>query len=217
MVEAGKEDCEKLEGENQDKYQQRKNVFINDNAKNMGKHFEPGSLDLITSSFALQYNAQGWEHKRDIEEILLATNKALKDDGYGIFILPNQATEESGFEGLKQLVGLYGFDIVVGERITAHGTNPESNRQNQITDFYLLLYTKNENATELVEGGDDIVVYLPYKKRGIGGGKVQELKKKRGIAKPKKTTIEADEFKVNPKSGEKISLSEYIHNSPLIR
>ena len=43
--------------------------------------FEDNSFDIVSSSYALQYNAQGFDHCREVEKILLEFNRVLKDEG----------------------------------------------------------------------------------------------------------------------------------------
>ncbi len=164
------------------------------NAKKMP--FPDSSFEIVSSSYAIQYNAQGYQHKRDIEHILLETNRVLAENGYGILALPNQATTEDDIEALtKRMLPSYGFRVVLSEFVTGHAINPETGREKKVfAGFYLIAFQKTATTTQLMSGGEDVFIYSPYKRLGIGGTKEIEMRKQAAAAY-KQNALPAETFK----------------------
>ncbi len=155
--------------------------------------FPDRSFDLVVSSYALQYNAQGYQHKNDIAKILLETNRVL-DSGYGIFALPNQVTEKEDIETLSErLLPLFGFKTLQYAYVTGHSVDERTNKIKKVFQgFHLLLYQKAEDITSTADTGS-LFLFRPYKTLGIGGERELELEKEESV-KYKKETIPATRF-----------------------
>ncbi len=171
--------------------------FAVGNARSMP--FADASFDFVCSSYSLQYNAQGYQHRRDAEEILKETNRVMRDNAYGAFALPNQATTQDDIKALtKELLPRYGFKAMFSDYITGHAVNPETNRENKVFHgFYLIVYQKEKDIdySGLI-GEDDIFIFAPYKKMGIGGIREVQL----GCGSPqsyKREKIAANIFKAS--------------------
>jgi ubiquinone/menaquinone biosynthesis C-methylase UbiE/superfamily II DNA or RNA helicase len=191
MLAVGKEKTKDIYGEDSDSY------FHLGDAKQMP--FDDKSFDLVSSSYALQYNCQGDKHKRDIEKILLETNRVLKRGGYGIFALPNQATTPEDIDSLGNMLGKYGFQVLLSDFVTGHAVNPETEQENKVfRGFYIILYNKQEDVAEFTEQ-DDFFVYSNYKKLGIGGIRNTCYQNKQA-AGYKSAQVPAEIFKLADKS-----------------
>jgi len=184
------------------------NIFVKGDAREMP--FDPKSFDIVSSSYAIQYNAQGYQHRRDIEEILLQTNKVLKDEGYGILALPNQATSQEDIDALTEsLLPRYGFEVKFADYITGHAIKETTGRENRVFQgFFLVVYQKKDNHTYL-QGEGDVFVFSPYKKLGIGGIREIEMQKK-GAQNYKTSKIPAETFKTSDKEVLRNSLRNAI-------
>lgn len=208
MIEIGKEKCRELAIYNPatiDDY------FHVGNAKEMP--FTDRQFAVVSSSYAIQYNAQGYEHRRDIEKILLETNRVLKDQGYGILALANQVTTPEDIEAFTNvLLPRYGFNVIYKNYITGHAINPDSGREKKVFQgFFLLVYQKTEDKNEL-QGGDGTFIFSPYKKLGIGG--LKEVKFEQACAKTgyKRDKIPASTFKTSDHSPLSDGIKEAIRN-----
>ena len=137
--------------------------------------FPNESVALVASSYALQYNAQGFMHHRDVESILLETNRILVEGGYGIFALVNQATAKSDLETLQNtLLPGYGFSVIASEEVTGHAIGNSKKEKKVMSGFFLVIYQKDKVATGYVED-DGIFLYPPYKLLGTGGYRARDL------------------------------------------
>tara|TARA_Y100000310_G_scaffold2130_1_gene2660 strand:- start:967 stop:3510 length:2544 start_codon:yes stop_codon:yes gene_type:complete len=155
--------------------------FVEGNARNMP--FDDGSFDLVSSAYALQYNAQGYQHRRDIEEILLETNRILRPEGFGILALPNQAIGTSTdickpTEQLDALIERYGFKVRYSDFISGYTEDQSENKKVKVFNgFQLTLFQKEEGASELnADYQDDVFIFSPYKLLGVGGRKRESQK-----------------------------------------
>lgn len=173
--------------------------------------FEDESFDFVTSSHALQYNAQGFDRKRDIETILLETNRVLKKRGYGILVLPNQATSSKDLKNMKQLIKEYGFEEWMVKHIEGHGYNEETKKKNKASSYHILVFRKKENRYNLVEreNNQDVFVYNKKKPMIIGGYTFTCFGESRKRSpKDRSKEVIATEFRLE--SGE--DMLEYIKN-----
>lgn len=134
--------------------------------------FRSGSFDVVTSIYALQYNAQGHMDRRDVEEILLETNRVLTERGYAIFALPNQATSERDFTSFRdKFLPDYGFNVLFADFVSGGNLDPVRNTyQKEFEGAYIVLAQKGENRTELAPGGGGII-YSPVFAAAAGGSK----------------------------------------------
>ncbi len=172
MIEVGKDKCEELgiyDGKVDD-------YFHIANAREMSC-FKDKTFDVIVSSYSLQYNAQGWEHRRDMEEIIAETNRILKDNGYGIFALANQATSASDIKAItEELLPMYGFEVILSDYVTGHAIREETGRENKVFQgVHLIVYQKKEDKKGLQGEDTKIFIYSPYKQIGIGGVREKEM------------------------------------------
>jgi len=172
MIEVGKEKCTELgiyDGKIDD-------YFHIANAREMSC-FKDKSFDVVVSSYSLQYNAQGWEHRRDMEEIMVETNRILKDNGYGIFALANQATSQNDIKAItEELLPMYGFEVVFSDYVTGHAVREETGRENKVFQgVHIIVYQKKEDKKGLQGADTEIFIYSPYKQIGIGGIREREL------------------------------------------
>jgi ubiquinone/menaquinone biosynthesis C-methylase UbiE len=194
MLAVGKEKCAELKvysPEEIDKY------FHRGDAKKMSC-FEDRSFDVVSSSYAIQYNAQGYRHRRDVEQIFLETNRVLRKGGYAILALPNQATTDGDINAfVNVLLPRYGFDVKFSNYVTGHCMNERTGNENKIFQgFYLILAQKAEDKGDLVGNDADVFVFAPYKKVGVGGKREIELMEGRSCAGYKVKKNEADIFRV---------------------
>jgi ubiquinone/menaquinone biosynthesis C-methylase UbiE len=192
MLEAGRRETQKIYREQADKY------FKQGNARQMP--FQAGQFQLVCSSYALQYNAQGYQHRKDIAEILAETNRVLAAGGYGIFALPNQATDQQDLKVLtEKLLPSFGFRTLACEFVSGHAQNEQTKRLNQVFQgFYFVLYQKERNVTlseTKSQDTDSDILFKPYKTLGIGGEREIEIQK-RETGAYKKEDASATDFRV---------------------
>ncbi|MEM4242861.1 MAG: SNF2-related protein [Candidatus Woesearchaeota archaeon] len=149
-------------------------------------------FDIVTSSYALQYNAQGYEYKRDIEQILLETNRVLKDRGYVIFGLPNNSTKKEDVALLvDKFLPKYGFKVVLTDYVKGYAQNGGKSTE-VFKGVHIIVAQKGQNVKTLQEGLEDDVIYSPYVKVGTGG-RVEQSYSDRQSGKPKEKA-KATEF-----------------------
>ncbi|USN45263.1 MAG: DEAD/DEAH box helicase family protein [Candidatus Woesearchaeota archaeon] len=185
-------------------YGERAEEFFHEgNARDMTM-FQNGQFDIVSSAYAIQYNAQGFEHKREVEEILAETNRVLRQGGFGILALPNQSSMPEAVEALtKDLLPRYGFKVLFNPKdpVTGHTRNEVSGRQNKVFQgSYIIIFQKEREEHELV-GESDIFLFAPYKTLGVGGYKIQEHTTGCTGQAYKKSSLPADTFKVGGKQG----------------
>ncbi|MAF51370.1 MAG: hypothetical protein CMH64_04745 [Nanoarchaeota archaeon] len=189
-------------------------ILMHGNAMEMP--FEDGFFDLVSSSYALQYNAQGFEHKRDVEQILKETNRVLSSNGFGLFALPNQAartTIEDSIDGLETLLDHYGFNVLFSEYVTGHAENPRTNRPNMVFQGApIILYQKEKDQESLINSGfEDVFIYSPYKLSGIGGQRKRKTScpsPRNSFSKPR--DLPSEEFKIKGNEKGQDGFSEAI-------
>lgn len=187
MLQKAEEEIRKLEGLQPEIYanKNKANVFKKGDARRMP--FDNASFDLVASTYALQYNAQGCpsqiidstEIRRDIEEILLETNRVLRLEKYGILALPNQATTQKDLDVLtSNLLPAYSFEVKMCEKVKGRAkekskANDKDKTKDVFSGYYLILFQKTGEAEGLHKNGSQAspIVFPPYKLIGTGGYK----------------------------------------------
>ena len=173
---------------------------VNDSGLLEGKRFISANMRMApfknkmfhieVNVYGLQYNAQGFQFRRDIEEIFSEMNRTMIPGGYAIFGLPNQATSPEDFRLLQTaLLPAYGFNPIFADYVKGYAPEEGSNAP-VFQGAYILVAEKNVHRTICLEerskdfkpvlvdrfpspdGGLDpgeIIIFSPYKRVGAGG------------------------------------------------
>lgn len=77
--------------------------------------FENSYFDLVIASNSLNFN-RNTAHEREIEDVLLETNRILRQGGYFIVTFPyGRCVSEKDFKNLTELTKNYGFNPIVSD------------------------------------------------------------------------------------------------------
>jgi len=120
------------------------------------------SIDFVSSSYALMYNQQGFG-RRDVERIILETNRVLKMNSYGVFVLPNKSKSEN-LEKFSEMLSNYGFNVLDVKNVNS------SSSDNTTGLCYYLFFQKVENYDKGLGKWDDCPPLILYKDRKVVGG-----------------------------------------------
>jgi len=132
--------------------------------------FKDSSMDTIISSNSLNFN-RNIESEREVEDVLLESNRILRKEGYFIVTFPKgRSVSEKEFEKLTKLTEKYGFSPIVSD--TFKGLDKDG--EPVFTGTYMLVAKKGENKNEY-SPFDDYRIFLPQKYVMSGGEKLSRL------------------------------------------
>ncbi|GEM_PF-5350716 len=127
-------------------------------------------FNLISCSHAFQYNGQGYENKRDLENILLEFNK--KTSTYLILGLTYPTTKKKDFEEICKALPLYGFKPEINELVRGN-YHHEDMKDIPFNGVYLVVAKKIQEKTMLAD--EKIIAYNPSMYAATGGYRKSEL------------------------------------------
>ncbi len=131
--------------------------------------FYDGSQDLLISSNSLNFNPNSHEN-REVEAILIESNRILKDKGYFIVTFPSgRSVSENDFSQLAKLTKEYGFNPLTADMY--EGVNKKG--KVVFNGAYLLIAKKMASSTGYANDNKNLPqLFLPERYILTGGSKL---------------------------------------------
>ena len=154
MIELGKERCGK---------EDVRNVQFH-HAHLWKTGLQPKAYELVSCNNALQYNDQA--ENRDIERIVIESNRLLKEKGYLILALI-PSTKPRDIQNLSQLIGRYGFTVNYADKAEVTGVDELSHKKRKTAMPVIVARKDADYSGEFI--GEILPVYSPRKYAATGG------------------------------------------------